>query len=291
MEGDIYHNGRFDDHLVDPSQELDLDLQYALLGDYNLPVGDFYFSNDEEFRLKSAFFDEDEGFNEECDDELHAATTGLLGSQEQNNRCSRDVYDAGVDLFDHVSTTMANPSGSGIASFMQAGSQDQCLPIDSCYSNSVWNNDAPMELISSRDHVMSPIMTRDHMMSPVKLHELPSETSPQNSHNKLSVIVSHDQPNSIPSNDELIDMPFYKFKRLLDNPLLSADDKVKVKAVRKKGKNKSAARHCRQRKTAMLEGLEEEVAILQQQHSLLIRQKEQLIAETKFWETRCATLQ
>ena len=93
---------------------------------------------------------------------------------------------------------------------------------------------------------------------------------------------SHDT-DRLPNHEELVSMPFYKFKRLLGSPSLSGDDKLKAKAIRKKGKNKSAARNCRERKMTMLEGLDQEVAILEQ--------KVRLFAETELWETKYASLQ
>lgn len=294
MEGDIYHNGFGEDHLIDPTQEFHLELQHALLGDFNFPIGDFCFSNDaEQLQLKSALFDEDEGFNEDYDEEMlqHTVTTGHSDSQQY------DSSGCGVELFEPINpATVTSTSVSGVASYLQAGSrdQDQCLPdhhIDNCYGNGMWSDDMPMQLISSRDHMMS---------SPVKVHEikqLSREPSPLLQPMQPEDIfyreqsVSHDHPSSLPSREELISMPFYKFKRLLDNPSLSADDKAEAKAIRKKGKNKSAARHCRQRKMAMLEGLELEVATLQQQRASLARQKAQLIAEAKLWEAKCASFQ
>ena len=288
MDGDIYHTGHCgENHLLDPLQEFNLDLQHVLLGDYSFAASDeFCFSSDvERIQLKSGLFDEDEGFD--------VSTTRSTLQQNDTNRCSRDT---GVDTVNPAA--MINPAVSEIASFLQSGSrdQDQCLPdehIDSCYGNSIWTNELPTQLISARDHMMS---------SPVKIHENNQQISREPSPTLQAMqsediyynerLSSRNEPNNkLPNHEELVGMPFYKFKRLLDNPSLSTDDKAKVKAIRKKGKNKSAARHCRQRKMAMLEGLEQEVASLQQQRAALARQKAQLIAEAKHWESKCASLQ
>lgn len=302
MEGDIYHSGR----LVDPSQEFNLDLQHVLLGDYNLPADDFYLPKE----LKGTLFDEDEGFNEEYDDELlqrhaTAATARRLQEHESSNGIREDC-DAGASLLDPIitATSIMTTSSSSTAAFLQAGSHDQLESdlmtssnIDYCYGNSVWSDDAPMQLISTRNHMSSSIheqLSRDHMSSPVH-EQLSREPSPSlesmHSHHKQQSLQLHEHNNVLPSHEELISMPFYKFKRLLDNPSLSVDDKREAKVIRKKGKNKSAAKHCRQRKMAMLEGLEQEVAKLQQQHLALAKQKEQLISEAKFWRTKCSSLQ
>ena len=296
MEGDIYQNGYCgQNHLLDPLQEFNLDLQHVLLGDCNFASDEFYFSSDaEQIQLKSAVFDEDEGFDEDYDDDgLQHAVTRSTAQREDNNRCSRD---AGVEVFAPINpTSIITTSASDVTSFLQAGSrdQDQCLPdnyIDNCYGNSMWTSEVSMQLISARDHVMS---------SPLKIHEnkqISREPSPplQAMHSQdiyyNEHLSSHTEPNKLPSHEELVAMPFYKFKRLLDNPSLSSDNKTKVKAIRKKGKNKSAARHCRQRKMVMLEGLEQEVASLRQQRAALAKQKAQLIAEAKLWEGKCASL-
>ena len=279
MESENY--GRLgEDYLADPSLEFNLDLQHVLLGDYNLS-GELYCSDDQ---LKRVLFDEDEGFDEDYDDEMlqHATITG----QDRYTPVPANTIDTTLTYANTITTTAA-PAVSSVTSFTQAGSHDhdQCLPdnnIDDCYGGSIWTNDAPMQLISIRDHMMS---------SPVKLHEvkrIPRESSPPTQSYQEQSIMSH---NRLPSHEDLISMPFYKFKRLLDSPSLSSNDKRKAKAIRKKGKNKSAARNCRERKMAMLEGLEQEVAILQQQRASLLQQKAQLFAETKLWETKCSSLQ
>ena len=310
MEGDIYHMGDCgENHLFDPLQDFNLELQHVLLGDYSFAGDEFCFSSDaEELQLKSALFDEDEGFNEDYDEGLqHTVTNGRSSPQEEDSsRCSRD---AGVELFDTINpTAITTMATTEVTSFLQDGSreQDQCLPdnhIDNCYGDSIWTNELPMQLISSRDHMMSSphkihesqqisrdpspsLPLRDHMMSSPSLASMHSQDIYYNEQSML-----RNERNKLPSHEELVSMPFYKFKRLLDNPSLSADDKTKVKAIRKKGKNKSAAKHCRQRKMAMLEGLELEVATLQQQRASLARQKAQLMAETKLWEAKCAGVQ
>lgn len=58
---------------------------------------------------------------------------------------------------------------------------------------------------------------------------------------------------------KLVLMPFYEFKKILDSPSISERDKEEVKAIRKRGKNKVAAKHCRQRKLEIVMGLQQEV--------------------------------
>ena len=272
MEGEGYHNGFCEDFLNDPLRDFNLDLQHVLLGDFNL-CGEFNCSDNQ---LKSVLFDEDEGFNEDYDDD--AGQLAITAGQSSSRRCNLNV--AADPLI-----TMTTAPVSNVASTSQAGSHDQCLPdgyVDDCYDNSLWASNSPLQFISTKDHMMS---------SPVDdVEQLFRQSSPQTIQSQETFYSEKSLTlhNKLPSPEELISMPFYKFKRLLENPLLSKDEKLRAKAVRKKGKNKSAARHCRQRKMAKLEGLEQEISVLQQQRTLLLKQKAQLFAETKHWETRCA---
>ncbi len=58
---------------------------------------------------------------------------------------------------------------------------------------------------------------------------------------------------------KIVSMPFYEFKKILDSPIVSERDKEQVKAIRKRGKNKVAAKHCRERKMEIVMGLQQEV--------------------------------
>ena len=58
---------------------------------------------------------------------------------------------------------------------------------------------------------------------------------------------------------DIVNMPFYEFKKILDSSGASERDKEQVKAIRKRGKNKVAAKNCRQRKLEVIMGLQEEV--------------------------------
>ena len=286
MEGDLSEG--FFPTLLDADKEFGLDLQQALLGEYNSP-GDLPLSSDEELQLKSAVlhFDEDEGFNEDYNDETDLYS--LLEPTDNNK--SRD--DPAVVLFDQLSAnnwvTSCDQWNGQLGS--SCDSYDGTYHDNTYFDNSIWlDHVSSMKLISSRDHVTSPNTTIDTHCSP--------QPSPLPGYYPADQVEIHDDdvPSSsqninLPSNNELVTMPYYKFKRLLDDPSLTAEEKAKAKAIRKKGKNKHAAKHCRQRKMAMLDGLEHEVASLQDQLALLASQKAQLMAETRFWEGKCASLQ
>lgn len=78
----------------------------------------------------------------------------------------------------------------------------------------------------------------------------------------------HDSSGSFPASpasstgtngSRLVQMPFYQFKKLVDSPHFSERDKEEVKVIRKRGKNKMAAKTCRQRKIELISSLQQEV--------------------------------
>ncbi len=54
-------------------------------------------------------------------------------------------------------------------------------------------------------------------------------------------------------------MPYYQFKKIIDNGEVSETDRSIAKTIRRRGKNKVAAKNCRQRKLDMLDGLQSEI--------------------------------
>lgn len=59
--------------------------------------------------------------------------------------------------------------------------------------------------------------------------------------------------------NQIVSMPFYEFKKILESSSVSERDKEQAKVIRKRGKNKVAAKHCRQRKVEIIMGLEQEI--------------------------------
>ncbi len=58
---------------------------------------------------------------------------------------------------------------------------------------------------------------------------------------------------------KLVDMPFYQFKKIVDSGDVSETDKAMAKNIRRRGKNKVAAKNCRQRKLDMIDCLQYEI--------------------------------
>ena len=82
-----------------------------------------------------------------------------------------------------------------------------------------------------------------------------------------------------PEKDQFIKMPFYDFKKILDDPAVSERDKDDVKGIRRRGKNKVAAKVCRQRKLDLINGLQYEI-------DLLKGEKDKLLDRTKAEQQR-----
>jgi len=83
---------------------------------------------------------------------------------------------------------------------------------------------------------------------------------------------------------KLIDMPYYQFKKLLDDPSIGETRKEDIKNIRRRGRNKMAAKLCRTKKMRTIVGLEQEVEQSRKTKSLInIRTKclEREIAELK----------
>jgi hypothetical protein len=57
-------------------------------------------------------------------------------------------------------------------------------------------------------------------------------------------------------------MPFHRFKRILDSSTVSEENKNNIKNIRRRGKNKLAAKMCRQRKQELVHGLQQEIDCL-----------------------------
>lgn len=74
--------------------------------------------------------------------------------------------------------------------------------------------------------------------------------------------------------ERLVHMPFYDFKKIIDNPTVPERDKEEVKNIRRRGKNKAAAKVCRQRKLDLINGLQHEI-------DLLKAEKDKLLARTQ----------
>lgn len=86
---------------------------------------------------------------------------------------------------------------------------------------------------------------------------------------------------------EIVQMPFYQFKKILECPDLPDQKKAEVKSMRRRGKNKMAAKNCRQRKLEVLMGLQQEVDKLKEAANRLVARKQGLEREIETLKGKC----
>lgn len=89
--------------------------------------------------------------------------------------------------------------------------------------------------------------------------------------------------------EDLVKMPYYDFKKILESPNVSERDKQSMKAIRKKGKNKEAARDCRTRKLEVIRKLEKDIKELKGQKTMLALKALKLQKDIEFSKKRAFT--
>ena len=86
---------------------------------------------------------------------------------------------------------------------------------------------------------------------------------------------------------KLIDMQYYQFKKLLDDPSIAEKKKEVMKSIRRKGKNKFAAKVCRQKKVHKVKGLEQEIEQLKKTKLLMTLRQNSLEHEITQLKRQC----
>lgn len=106
-----------------------------------------------------------------------------------------------------------------------------------------------------------------------------SSTSSSSSGSKKTKVKSIIYPDFPYTQDELIDMDVDHF-----NTLISKLDDIRqlvLRDMRKRGKNKHAARNCRKRKLDVIDNLDNNVDLLEKQRELLLKEQQLLLEETR----------
>lgn len=88
---------------------------------------------------------------------------------------------------------------------------------------------------------------------------------------------------------QLVEMPYYQFRKMLDDPNISEKRKEEVKNIRRRGRNKTAAKLCRSKKLQLIMGLEQEVEQLRRTKSLISVRTQSLEREIAELKRRCHT--
>lgn len=115
-------------------------------------------------------------------------------------------------------------------------------------------------------------------------------SSPSPSTPSSTVAKGNDDVTKTGVTPEIIEMPFYQFKKILECPDLPEQKKVEVKNIRRRGKNKMAAKNCRQRKLEVIMGLKQEVDRLKEAAARMIVKNKGLEKEIETFRLKCFQL-
>ena len=193
---------------------------------------------------------------------------------------------------------MQQPSAPGF--FMNNDIPPQeVIPIEAINSLPLLTSDGRKWSISDYGRSdTQPSGDRRHSPSPTPSYIPPSPASstytdyPESEFGKES-LASPDVPPSFNtvSKTELIHMPYFEFKKLLDSGSVSERDKDEVKAIRKRGKNKTAAKNCRHRKLEQLSTLQQEIDSLKGRKARLALKALALQREIEGYQRKCSPKQ
>jgi len=90
------------------------------------------------------------------------------------------------------------------------------------------------------------------------------------------------------THEKLVTMPFHQFKQILESSKVEEKDKEEAKCIRRRGKNKVAAKNCRQRKLEIIFGLQHEIEQLKEAKSKMAIKSQDLQQEIAMLRQRCA---
>lgn len=207
-----------------------------------------------------------------------------------------------------------------------ATGQLETTPIINSSSNSTFSSSAlplsgminsiagaPVCSRSSQTHQNNDRLTRSLSPAPSHSHSYRRQShspspSPRTSHYSTSSVGSSSSgacyypsspggcssPSSVKSpgnlsKEKLVDMPFYQFKKILDDPNVDPTDKEEAKNIRKRGKNKVAAKNCRQKKIEVVMGLQQEVDKMKEEKKRLDLKCQGLEREINKLKQRCSS--
>lgn len=91
------------------------------------------------------------------------------------------------------------------------------------------------------------------------------------------------------SEDEIVDMSISEFSSFLET--LPEAEAQKVRDIRRRGKNKVAARLCRKRKIEVVSDIESDIDDLRKQKEEIIKQRQKLQAENAYYKNKISELQ
>lgn len=133
------------------------------------------------------------------------------------------------------------------------------------------NSQVGTHVTTLMDSSMLPVTPTDR--HPLACPQSPMARTPPASPNRRALSLSP-TPSSKSTGQELseedrglIDIPYYQFRRILDDSSIPEARKEQIKNIRRRGRNKMAAKVCRTKKLSMISGLEREVELLRKAKS------------------------
>ena len=187
------------------------------------------------------------------------------------------------------------------ASQMMTTSLSNFIPTPNPYMTTPTSPHTPMSVVSDRS-LSSPgpstsRVTRSLSPAPPSHPHNPPPTSPshsgayyipspaESSHSTGSMFSHLSFDNIAQMGDqEVVDMPFHKFKKVLDDNTVPDNEKERLKCIRRRGKNKVAAKNCRQKKLTMVCGLQQEVDQMRAAKARLDHKTRSLEQEIARWK-------
>lgn len=216
----------------------------------------------------------------------HSQPAGGLDLSEASQLLSADT------LISELSTALSSEAIVDTQSMYMFGNGSAHLNLS---PNNQQNSSSVITLLDSAMFPMSsqalqtpPSTNRNTFTTPPP----PSPISPRHSSERsasLSPAASPmpAEPKLTEEDKKLIDIPYYQFRKMLDDPSIPERRKEDIKSIRRKGRNKMAAKVCRTKKLSLIMGLEQEVEQLRKAKSQIAFKKHSLEREITELKKKC----
>lgn len=175
------------------------------------------------------------------------------------------------------------PNGSHVTSDAIINTQVTTL-MDSTMFSSPSPQTHPRTSTLRETQSLSPAPHHSQPSTPPSVYSIPYNSSPTTPPSP-SPSVEQDQVSV--EDRKIIEMPYYQFRKLLDDASIPEKRKEDMKNIRRRGKNKVAAKACRQKKMSLIMGLEQEVEQLRKQKQLVAVRTQSLEKEIAELKRKC----
>lgn len=152
--------------------------------------------------------------------------------------------------------------------------------------NADWEN-SPLPLLSSvaikqeKPDSPGPSTSTSARFTPTK--------APRDLYNDARPKIVSSSASRFASEDEIVDMNISEFNTFLET--LSEAEAQKARDIRRRGKNKVAARLCRKRKIELVVDIEDDIDTLRRKKEEILKERKKLQAENSFYKNKISELQ